>query len=427
MLTIKSRMFSADRIGTEVTEEDLQALKQLLTCDYRNFRGKDNKISFGFTSAIAKVIVERAGTLVSKDAKICVLNDLSLEMYLTLLKAGYKPENIYIAVGNWTEVKGKAVPDTERNTTLLFHHHVSTSFVEDINIISLEEFLTMTFDLIIANPPYGKIGAQITKRVVDDVDFKEFIDLLPIKDMPSVGLAACSHIDMPETVVCPPHSFGDADILTHILRITKNTNKTYETFEELCADSYFIDKPMVKFMKANVLASHYAIDAIKMWTSSVDVNCSFIYQLLRTQSQHTCGMDQLDSATVANAYNFENNVITEKTAVYKNTICTVAGNSNYKALIFNTAEEKQNFVAFYKANRNFINRMIANQFITIRTDSACFPKVDWTRDDWTVEKILKTVAGYTDEEVQAVLDTMDKDYAIKDDASIERLFGEYLK
>ena len=98
MLTIKSRMFSADRIGTEVTEEDLQALKQLLTCDYRNFRGKDNKISFGFTAAIAKIIVERADTLVSKDAKICVLNDLSLEMYLTLLKAGYKRENIYIGV-----------------------------------------------------------------------------------------------------------------------------------------------------------------------------------------------------------------------------------------------------------------------------------------------------------------------------------------
>jgi L-arabinose isomerase len=71
--------------------------------------------------------------------------------------------------------------------------------------------------------------------------------------------------------------------------------------------------------------------------------------------------------------------------------------------------------------------MIANQFMGVRLYEACFPKVDWTRDDWTVEKILKTVADYTDEEIQAVLDTMDKDYTIKDDASIERLFGEYLK
>lgn len=418
MLTLKSRMFSADRIGTEVTEEDLKSLKQLLTCDYRNFRGKENNISFGFTSAIAEVIVERVDTLVSKDAKIGIPNDLSLEMYVTLLKAGYKRENIYIAVGNWTEVKGKAVPDTERNTTLLFHHHVSTSFVEAINIISLEEFLTMTFDLVIANPPYGKIGAQITKRITDDVNFKEFINLLPIKDMPSAGLDACSHIDMLETIVCPPHSFGDADILTHILRITKTKNKTYNSFEELCADSYFIDKPMVKFMRANALAKHYAITDCKLYTSVNMVESSFIFHHLRIISQHTAGMDMLTEDTVANAYNFNNQIKPE--------IIKKSGASGYRVIQFNSTEEKKNFVEFYKANRNFINRMIANQFMGVRLYDACFPKVDWTRDDWTVEKILKSVAGYTDEEVQAVLETMDKDYTIKDDASIERLFGKYL-
>lgn len=416
MLTLKSRMFSADRLGTEVTDEDLKSLKQLLTCDYRNFRGKENKISFGFTSAIAEVIVERANTLVSKDAKICVLNDLSLEMYLTLLKTGYKRENIYIAVGNWTEVKGKAVPDTGRNTTLLFHHHVSTSFVEDINIISLEEFLTMTFDLIIANPPYGKIGAQITKRITDDVNFEEFINLLPIKDMPSAGLDACSHIDMPETIVCPPHSFGDADILTHILRITKAKNKTYASFEELVADSFIVDKPMIKFMRANTLAQHYAIDNISAFNSKSDINTDFVFHHFDTGSAHTCGLPKCDSAIPKNRWNFE--MIDE----------SVSGRLHGvdKVIHFNTAGEKLNFANFVKANRNFINRMIVNQFITIRTTTTCFPKVDWTRDDWTIEKILVEVAGYTESEITSVLTTMNEEYFVKDDASIERLFGKYL-
>ena len=42
-----------------------------------------------------------------------------------------------------------------------------------------------------------------------------------------------------------------------------------------------------------------------------------------------------------------------------------------------------------------------------RDDSSCFVKVDWTKSDWTVEKILKEVAFYTDEEIKAVLDSDD--------------------
>lgn len=423
MLTLNSRFTNfSKRPNAVVTAADLDLLKNIISTDLVNFRGN---ISYGFTEGIATKIVSRIKVL--KDAKICVVNDTSFHMTLKLIEAGYDPANIYIAVGKWKVAGKRIVPDKNDSTLKILKRHAEASFAETLNIISLEDMFNLKFNLIIANPPYGKIGAQITETITKSAEFDEFINLLPIKDMPSAGLEACSHIDMPETIVCAPHSFSDADILTHILRITKTPNKIYSTFEELCADSYFIDKPMVKFMRANVLAKHYAIDDIKMWTSTVDVTRSFIYQLLRTQSQHTCGMDQLDSATVANAYNFDDNVVTEKTSVYKNTICTVAGNSNYKTFIFNTPEEKHNFVAFYKTNRNFINRMIANQFITIRNDAACFPKVDWTRDDWTIEKILKTVAGYTDEEVQAVLDTMDKDYAVKDDASIERLFGEYLK
>ena len=311
--------------------------------------------------------------------------------------------------------------DTEENKHKFSFSRINSKihYVENLTeVINLE----ISFKTIVANTPYGKTGAIINDTVRAEVDWEYFVSLFPIKDMKDAGLDACGYLDMTRVKPLAPHVFPDADILPHIMIFTKTKNATYNSMQELYASSYTVDKPFVKFMKANVLKTHYAFDNVKMWTSAVEIDKSFIYHLMRTQSQHTCGMDLLDTVSIANSYNLENTI----SVASSNTICTKAGNSNYKAIQFNTALEKQNFVEFYKNNRNFINRMIANQFIGIRYDGACWPKVDWTRDDWTVEKILKAVAGYTDEEVQAVLDTMNKDYYVSKNDDLEKLFGEYI-
>ena len=218
----------------------------------------------------------------------------------------------------------------------------------------------------------------------------------------------------------------DADILTHILVFKKEKQNEYKTFKEVVADSFTVDKPFIKFMKANELAEHYAIDNISGWKETDDVKTTFVFDEFRAKSQHTCGMDKLTSKSVGNEYNFNNNEITTKTAGISGTLAGA-----YYSIRFNTEEEKTNFVNFYKKNRNFINRMIVNQFISIRDYSACFPKVDWTKSDWTVEEILKTITKQidkemTDIEIAAVLDTMTKDYEVKTDDDINKLFGDYL-
>jgi hypothetical protein len=393
-------MFSADRIGTEVTEEDLQALKQLLTCDYRNFRGKDNKISFGFTSAIAEVIVERADTLVSKDAKICALNDLSLEMYLTLLKAGYKRENIYIAVGNWTEAKGKAVPDTERNTTLLFHHHVSTSFIEDINIISLEEFLTMTFDLIIANPPYGKIGAQITDTIRKEVKYSHFVNLLPANDY-----KRNSDKDLfkyAQNMEAINNGFADAAVTTHLCEVVKDANEmTLAEFEI----SQYIDPQLDKYFRENAKRTHYAIDnpdcgkRPDTWeigkTFAIGFRDANHHHLpySKTAATYLWNVDRsIDFMYLVDNYN---NPRADRKGTYE---------VSFYGVKFNTVTEFDNFIAFVYSKQGF--KFLSKVMTALNVDSFIalnkfLPKVDWNRA-WTVEEILEDY-GYTETEIAEVM------------------------
>jgi hypothetical protein len=327
-----------------------------------------------------------------------------------LLEAGYT--NIYLAFGKWNK-DGTVSSDTTVYT--IMKAFVKHNIKEDLSVITLKEIVNMKIDGFIVNPPYGSIGANITKNIIDRVDFEEFINLLPLKDY---TLETGKYIDFTSISTFPPHSFSDADILTHAVRILNTANKEIKTESDLCAAAFTVDRPMLKFMKANMLKTHYAIDNIKSYKLTMTTVNTFLYSMVAIHSQHTCGLESLISDTVSNAFNFKNEV--------RPTIVTKAGNSNYKAIQFNTQEERTNFVNFYKENRNFINRMIVNQFIGIRDDAACFPKVDWTKSDWTVETILKEVANYTDEEIKEVLDTMDKDYAVKSDDCIKRLFGEWL-
>lgn len=314
------------------------------------------------------------------------------------------------------------------------HIYSFTNINKNIHYINgLKELIEMDikFKAVLENAPYGKTGAKINNAVRAFVDWEYCISLLPIKDMPLDGLDGCGYVDMQKVKPLPPHTFPDADILTHILVFTKNKIKNYNTFEEVCADSFIVDKPMIKFMRANELKYHYAISNIKGWKATDDVTKTFVFHEFRAKSQHTCGMDRLTSRSVANEYNFNNNEIKTKTPGISGTL-----EGAYYSIPLDTEIEKQRLANLYKVCRNFINRMIVNQFIAIRDYQACWPKIDLKDDKWDVKNItdestaitmiLQDVANYDDAEVKAVLDSMDKDYEVSNDDDIERLFGEYL-
>lgn len=81
----------------------------------------------------------------------------------------------------------------------------------------------MKADLIIANPPYGSIGANITKQVMSKVEYKEFINLEPGNDY--FINDNYKHID---STVAPKvleiGAFTDANQATTIAKIIKDEN-----------------------------------------------------------------------------------------------------------------------------------------------------------------------------------------------------------
>lgn len=398
-------------IQSNLKIQDLETLsKILIKPDIINFGL--NKVGGGYTNKIADKVIAKLSKL-DKSKTVVIINDITLQMADKLLEAGYK--NIYLAFGRFNRDGSVSKDKTVYN---IMKDIIKNNIKQKLNVISLEEIFNMKIDGVICNPPYGAIADTIAKNIYVNINYLDdnFVCLAPLKDY---SIETGKHIDFSKIGTFPPHSFNDADILTHVVNIAKNEINGLNNPRELCAIAFTVDQPMIKFMKANELKNHYAIDNIKSYKLTMSTTNTFLYSMVAIHSQHTCGLESLASDTVSNAFNFKNEI--------KSTIVTKAGNSNYKAIQFRTQEERINFINFYKVNRNFINRMIANQFIGIRDDAACFPKVDWTKNDWTVEKVLKEIANYTDDEVKAVLDTMNEDYIIKDDASIERLFGDYLK
>ena len=393
-------------IQSNLKIQDLETLsKTLVKPDIINFGL--SKVGGGYTDKIADKVIAKLSNL-DKDKTVVIINDITLQMADKLLEAGYK--NIYLAFGSFNKDGTVSKDKTVYN---IMKAVIENNIKEKLNAISLEEIFNMKIDGIIANPPYGTDGNKITETIINKVNYEEYINLLPLKDY---TLETGKYIDFNEITTLPPHSFGDADILTHIAKILDKPNDTIKTEKDLGAAAFTIDKPMLKFMRANLKKEHYAFDNIKVFGKDCDVTKTFVYHHFDTGSAHTSGMPKIESDIPKNNYNLKNIDASKDGKLF----------GVDKAIRFNTCIEKENFVKFYKENRNFINRLIANQFIGIRNDSACWPKVDWTKAAWTVEAILKEIANYTDDEIKDVLSTMDKEYAIKNDDCIEELFGEWL-
>lgn len=275
---------------------------------------------------------------------------------------------------------------------------------------TLEEFIEetkgMKFNLIIANPPYGKIGANITKKIIDEVEFDYYINLLPANDYKRND---SKDLFKYQSDMKPINDgFIDAAVTTHVARIHKGTvedpapniNMTLDEFER----SQYIDRNLDKYFEENSKRTHYAIENDSFCSNCKKYSNEFTVILGWRDVNHKAMPKSKDSTTykwnveksIDADYVFNNH---EKVTNGKHT-----GRVSFAGITFNTTTEKDNFVEFFysESGRHFMSKL----WSSMNVDGGLFiekwfPKVDWTRS-WTVEEILADY-GYTEDEIKKVM------------------------
>jgi hypothetical protein len=281
--------------------------------------------------------------------------------------------------------------------------YIKANIVETFNIIKLEDIFTVDIKIngVIANPPYGKIGAQITEKIKDKVDYEQYINLLPANDYKrNINKDLFNY---QSDMVAINNGFADAIVTTHLATIhkTKINNMTLDEFVR----SQFIDPQLDKYFEENSKRSHYAIDNPECgkrpdtWeigkTFAIGFRDANHHHLpySKTAATYLWNVDKsIDFMYLVDNYN---NPRADRKGTYE---------ISFYGVKFSTTTEFDNFIAFVysKTGFKFLSKVMAalnvDGFIAL---NKFLPKVDWTRT-WTAEEILEEY-GYTETEITEVI------------------------
>ena len=357
-----------------------------------------------------------------KTKKHLVNHDI-IENYI--LKNKKAKDILYNDIGNTIILIGQFDPDWIRNfaafhQVIIWHDTKDQKYEYQYNVVKsnityvedLEELLNiiggknMNKCLIIANPPYGKIGANITQTIIENIEFDEYVNLLPANDYKRNDSKDLYNYQ--SDMISIKDGFADASVTTHLAKIhkTKVNNMTLDEFER----SQYIDRQLDKYFEENSKRSHYAIDAAvykpKLATFKTDFDlarCLFI-------GKRYVSDEHLPYTKKAAGYlvNKERNITHDQLIAMSAKSEQANGNvGDFSLAQFNTVTEQNNITDFMYSKEGF--KFIAKVLVSLNADSYChmnkfIPKVDWSRA-WTVEEIL-TDYGYTTDEINEVMEDL---------------------
>ena len=295
----------------------------------------------------------------------------------------------------WHDTKDQAV---------IYGYEKLNSKIKYVN--ELEEIIDMNikFDNIISNPPYGSLGANITDTIRENVDYNEFVNLLPANDYKrNKNKDLFNYQSNMEAI---NNGFADAIVTTHCALIHKNKVNSLTETEFII--SRFTDKALEKYFNETANRKHYAIDAARrpqFSSITVEDNTNTILFGIRDMAHKHLSYDKQCDTYLWNVLK----------AIDINKLKSnigLKGSPNTQAshyfLVFNSQVEKDNFAKFMYSINGF--RFLSKIFTALNTDSMIalglfLPKVDWSRS-WTVEEILADY-GYTSTEIKEVIDDLD--------------------
>ena len=385
-------------IQSNLKIQDLETLsKTLVKPDIINFGL--NKVGGGYTDKIADKVIAKLSKL-DKDKTIVIINDITLQMADKLLEAGYK--NIYLAFGSFDKDGTVSKDKTVYN---IMKAVIENNIKEKLNAISLEEIFNMKIDGIIANPPYGAIGANIAYTIREKINYECFVNLLPANDYKrNKTKDLFNYQSEMETI---NNGFADAAVTTHLCLVSKNkaNDMTLDEFER----SQYIDRSLDKYFAENSKRTHYAIDNHICKPKIARFKTIDLRKCFYT-GKRDLAAGHLPYSKDSMSYKINFNLLTDHDEFLANSSKSeqALGNSgNYTVVPFNTNEEKDNLIKFLYSKLGF--KFICKLFTAINVDcyvvpSKYLPKVDWTRS-WTVEEILKDY-GYTEDEIKTVMEDL---------------------
>ena len=260
--------------------------------------------------------------------------------------------------------------------------------------------MSIKFDLIIANPPYGSIGANITKNIIDNIDFGEYVNLLPANDYKrNTEKNLFQYAREMESI---NDGFKDAMVTTHLCKIVRDANDiTLDEFEIM----NYTDPSLTKYFTANRARKDFKAiykPTFKEFDQLAIEETIYIPKRL-VKNQHFA----YDMAVLPNLYNLnkiDKQYVIDNSAKSEQSL----GNVGDFYLIVVTKQEKDNFVNFIYSKNGF--KFMSKVLTAVNADSAVsvnkyLPKVDWVKS-WTVEEILEDY-GYTELEIKDIMKDLD--------------------
>lgn len=278
----------------------------------------------------------------------------------------------------------------------------------NVKLVSFREAVKMKFDLVISNPPYGKIGAQITKKIIDDVDYKDFINLLPANDY----LKADGVFNYVKTIEHIPGFGEDANVLPTICEIVKNNLHNYsklDIYTKLSSNDL-----TYKYFSEN----NKRENVVEFDEDTTIQDLDFSDKLIFGVKVSANAKDHSDSCNIQGSAKGIIYAINNKFKTLADHYAKRKSKALWGVILkFNSSIERDNAFKFIYSDESgrFCNMLITSMHkdnMNAREHSYWFPKVDWTRE-WTVEEILREY-DYTNEEIKEVIEDLENFKGMKD-------------
>lgn len=264
------------------------------------------------------------------------------------------------------------------------------------------------FDIIISNPPYGKIGAEITDIINKGrKENSTFINIMPVNDYKRVD-NLWEYVDIESRQDADFYKYGIAGVTSDIIKMSK-TPREYVTKDIFEIETWRFSGKNVykKYFYETRRRSNQAIDdawlrpSVKtLQSSNITVDNSFAIHF-RTPNHLAHNGSFGKENSVEYKWNVERSL--DKQYILNNH-CNNGNHSTFGFITFNTPEERDNFTNFIlNDGYKFFKRIceIAHPDSSI-IYGKIMPKVDWTKS-WTVKDLLKDY-GYSNEEIQEIID-----------------------